>query len=230
MIPIFIICKDRVTVLQKCIASYEKLGDVEIIIIDNGSTYPPMLEWQLQCPYKIYRNQPAGTTADISESVGNIIEHWYKTNDSPYYIVTDPDIELESPSPKLLEYYADILDKEWTAMVVGPMLRIDDIPDHFCLKEEMKASHILQFWHKTPIEYKESKLQKASIDTTFGMYRKGYKFRRLSPGIRVYEPYMARHLDWYIDTSNLTDEQEYYMAHASEVSSLTNHIKRGKPV
>lgn len=230
MIPIFIICKDRVTVLKQCIASYEKLGDVEIILIDNGSTYPPMIEWQLSCPYKIYRNKPLNNTADISESVGTIIDYWYKTNDSPYYIVTDPDIELEEPSPKLLEYYKEILGIERSAVCVGPMLRIDDLPEHFSLKKEMYASHILQFWGKPNYKYKESKIQPAAIDTTFGMYRKGFKFRRLNSGIRVHEPYMARHLDWYLDTNNLSEEQLYYFDHASQVSSMGNHLLRGVKV
>ena len=32
--------------------------------------------------------------------------------------------------------------------------------------------------------------------------------------IRTDFPYIARHLDWYIDSEHLTDEQAYYRLHA----------------
>ena len=28
---------------------------IEVILIDNNSTYPPLLEWYDKCPYKVHR-------------------------------------------------------------------------------------------------------------------------------------------------------------------------------
>lgn len=231
-LPIFIIVKDRITCLKRSLASFEKLGDVEFILIDTGSTYPPMIEWQRTCGYPIHKVVSTGSFADISEVIGDIIQRWFYTtkSTSKYYVVTDPDIELENPSPALIEYYKKVLELDPYITVVGPMLRIDDLPDHFGLKEDMIKSHKLQFWDRSSTEYDGVKIQGAAIDTTFGLYRRSFKFHRLNNGVRVHEPYMARHLDWYIDTNNLTEEEEYYFNHATQVSSMANHLKRGAPV
>src|SRR2546423_1829035 len=73
------------------------------------------------------------------------------------------------------------------------------------LKFVAAGRHYYQFWSKTPqeITWRDGVIQyqRAPIDTTFGMYRKGFTFRRQNPGLRVYAPYWARHLDWYIDPS-----------------------------
>lgn len=235
-IPVFIITRDRVSCLKQCLEGYKKLGDVEIVIHDNNSTYPPMVEYLKELEtqgIKVYYH-PVTTNDfnDISQEVANTIKDWYKTNDSPYYIVTDPDIELENPSPELLEFYIDVM-KQHNPTVVGCMLRIDDLPDHFVIRDEMVKSHMIQFWgeHRNNyiFEHNGIKCQRCAIDTTFGLYKKEFEFKRLNHGIRVYEPYMARHLDWYLDTNNLSEEQQYYIDHCNKkVSTLSGHITRGR--
>lgn len=231
-IPIFIITRDRVTPLKKSIASYIPLGDIEIVIHDNNSTYPPMIEYLKELEsqgIKVYRNPDASNTyAAIGEEVDNTIRYWYMINDSDYYIVTDPDIELESADPNMLKLYAKALKQFPQATVIGTMLRIDDIPDCFKFKETMIYSHKIQFWNHTPkTTVLGHDLLWCAIDTTFGMYRKGFRFRRLNLGFRSYAPYMARHLDWYQDSDNLTEEEQYYRDHASSVSTLSNYNKQG---
>jgi hypothetical protein len=233
MIPIFIITRDRVSVLQQCLPGYLALEDVEIIIHDNGSSYPPMLTYlkELEARGIKVRRYPAKVQdmAVISELVQNTIEEYYMDHDSEYYIVTDPDIELENPSPKLLEVYKNILTEYPGCICVGPMLRIDDIPDYFKFKNDMVHSHMLQFWDDSHNrrKFEDTLIQRALIDTTFAMYRKSFRFKRLNLGIRVHEPYMARHLDWYMDTDNLTTEQLYYKNHASNVSTMSMHLRNG---
>ena len=237
-IPIFIITRDRVSVLKQCIEGYKKLENIELVIHDNNSTYPPMLEYlnQLESEgIKIYKH-PTTTNDffDISEDVANTIDKWFEEtgSNSQYYIVTDPDIELENPCPDLLYFYIDALEVSGVP-VVGPMLRIDDIPDHFAIKDEMVASHNVQFWGKHREQYcydhQGVKVQRCAIDTTFGLYRRNFRFKRLNVGLRVYEPYMAKHLDWYIDTNNLTEEQKYHKDNCSKkISTLSAHIERGR--
>lgn len=235
MIPIFIICKDRCSCLKQCLIGYKKLMDVEIIIHDNNSTYPPMVKYLEELEeegIKVVRHPNAtNEMTDISKSVDITIEEWYKSNDSSHYVVTDPDIELENPTPELLSYYI-YLQQHFGVDVVGPMLRIDDLPTCFKVKDEMVASHMIQFWGPSRNRYcqveKGFKIQFCAIDTTFGVYPKSFRFRRLNRGIRVYEPFMARHLDWYLDTSNLDEEQQYYVDHCNKkVSTLSSHITRG---
>jgi len=61
----------------------------------------------------------------------------------------------------------------------------------------------------------------APIDTTFAIHRGGQPFRRLKKGVRVYHPYEARHLDWYIapEVSNA-----YRLASSSNISHWDNEF------
>lgn len=226
-IPIFLITCDRLTATQQTIASFyrEIHHPIEIVIHDNASSYPPFLAYldELEAQgVHVVRNERRAAHAEMLNGVRATVNAWYREHDAPYYVVTDPDIELESGPGDIMQFYAHLLQKHPRAQVVGPMLRIDDIPDTYPLKKEVIRRHTDQFWHKrpTPVPWKdaETTLQQAPIDTTFGMYRKGYAFRRLSQGFRTYAPYQARHLDWYLDPDSLTEDQRYYMEHASDVS------------
>lgn len=39
-----------------------------------------------------------------------------------------------------------------------------------------------------------------------------------SLSVRVFAPYSARHLDWYVDPNNITPCQEYYQLTSSDIS------------
>jgi len=226
-IPIFIISCNRVTVLQECINSFRKFiaAPFQIVIHDNCSSYVPLLNYLEQLEGEgvlVYRSSAKVNFDYELNNVSATIENWFNEHDAPYYIVTDPDIALVQQCDDIIDFYAHILDTNPSIEVVGPMLRIDDIPDYYPLKNEVIQRHNEQFWHKKPsfLKWKNCDVgfQEALIDTTFGMYRKSYKFHRLSKGYRTYQPYWARHLDWYLDPNKMTDDQKYYLKNASNVS------------
>ena len=225
-IPIFIITCDRLTVTQTIASFYREIAHpIEIVIHDNASSYPPFLDYldQLEAQgVRVVRSKKRVALAEMLNDVRGTVQQWFREHDAPYYVVTDPDIELEPGPGDILQFYAHLLRKHPSAQVVGPMLRIDDIPDSYPLKKEVLRRHTDQFWHKRPtkVAYNDGEafVQSAPVDTTFGMYRKGYPFRRLSQGFRTYAPYQARHLDWYLDPDALADDQRYYLEHASDVS------------
>ena len=61
---------------------------------------------------------------------------------------------------------------------------------------------------------------RADIDTTFALYRPLDR-RRHGEGraLRTGPPYVARHLPWYLDSSNLSAEDAYYREHADPTIS-----------
>jgi len=227
-IPVFYIARDRVGVLRKSLDSLAPFREqLQIVLHDNESSFPGMLEYLSELESqgaRVYSSKHTGSLEDISESVAQTIQRWFDDSKSraQHYVVSDPDIAFEDPPPDLLDIYRAILDRYSEAMVVGPMLRIDDIPDAYPLKEKVIQLHTEQFWHKEPVTVrilnKSIQIQQAPIDTTFGMYRRDFGFKRLNMGVRVYAPYAARHLDWYIDPANMQPDQVYYVNHASEVS------------
>jgi hypothetical protein len=64
---------------------------------------------------------------------------------------------------------------------------------------------------------------KAAIDTTFALHRAGEPFRRLKASLRVYEPYEARHLDWYISDAG---EDHYARTSSPAIAHWNNQSER----
>ena len=54
-LPIFINCRDRVTPLRDLVAWLERAGHQRIILVDNDSTYEPLLEFYEQSPHEVVR-------------------------------------------------------------------------------------------------------------------------------------------------------------------------------
>ena len=225
MIPIFIISFNRLESLKQSINSYLQIKDHQIVIHDTGSTYEPLLAYLgglERDGTTVYWNKPSISSDKDLNSVNETVQNFLSKNPSiDFYVVTDPDIALEPGCDDIFDFYKFAI-KTYELPVIGPMLRIDDIPDHYPLKEKVIRGHTAQFWSKQPINMtwnaRTLRYQPAPIDTTFAMYPRNLSFRRLRSGWRTYEPYWAKHLDWYIDPDNMTDDQKYYLQTASSVS------------
>jgi hypothetical protein len=59
----------------------------------------------------------------------------------------------------------------------------------------------------------------ALIDTTFALYRPFAQGGADGPAIRTGGKYVAKHLPWYENSSNLSPETEYYLKTSSSASS-----------
>tara|TARA_Y100000310_G_scaffold342719_1_gene447073 strand:- start:252 stop:1619 length:1368 start_codon:yes stop_codon:yes gene_type:complete len=215
VVPIFIITRDRLDSLRESIDSYHRdiKTPFEIVIHDNDSTYGPTIDFLKNLEKegtKVYWNKE-----NDLRSVNASISDWMERHKNvKYFVITDPDVALDSVAGNILEFYKALLKANRHAQVVGPMLEIDDLPDHYPFKREVVKSHYYQFWQHTPTtlgyDGKVCNVQRAAIDSTFGMYRRGYTWNGPVVGIRTYAPYSARHLDWYLDPDNLSEDQEYY--------------------
>jgi len=218
-IPIFIISHNRLGVLQQSIESYYAniVTPIQLIIHDNASTYPPLLEYLSELEKNgatIYRHPENPPLDQMFLNVAATIADWLSKNDADFYIVTDPDVTLDCTNPDILEFYAWLLQQLPDVVVVGPMLRIDDIPEFYPKRDRVIKKHMAQFWSHLPrtVAWKRRcyHILPCPIDTTFGMYRADYPWQRWNLGIRTYAPYSAKHLDWYIDPANPSEDQVFY--------------------
>jgi hypothetical protein len=175
----------------------------EIFLIDNDSTYPPLLEYYKQTSHTvIYLGKNIGHTS--LWAAGVVDQHC----PDGYYVYTDPDVIPVPGCPlDVLEKFAGILDENGWCNKVGFGLKTDDIPDHYKFKDNVLRWE-QQFW-KYEIE---PGLFSAPVDTTFALYRQ--RSYSIYNSLRTGPPYVARHTDWYIDSQNLTEEEQYYRAHA----------------
>lgn len=221
---IFILSFNRLTVLRRAVRSFRKrVPWRDLVILDNGSDYRPLLEWYRWFEKKggtVLPGPPLGDDPDDLSRAAERIEAYKAEHPCDYYAVTDPDISLETARTDALTLFSTILDRHPEQKVVGPMLRIRDIPSHYPAREWALFHHKQQFWSQPPekfLQWKHKRIwyQISGIDTTFGLMRGDHIFQRAQPGIRVYHPYEALHLDWYLDPDNLAEDQKFYLQHGS---------------
>ena len=203
-IPVFIICRDRLDPLLKLISWLEEENLHDIILIDNDSSYPPLLEYLEETGYEVIRlNKNAGHTSPWSEG---IVELYAKNMP---FIVSDPDVIPDQGSHGAVRKFCELLTKYPERTKVGFGLKIDDLPDHYDLKTQV-ITWESQFWESTV----EKDVYDAEIDTTFALYRQNTPYT-LGPALRTGGRFVARHEPWYIDSGEISAELNYYRAHAS---------------
>ncbi len=223
-IPIIIISFNQLFYLKELVGFLRKHEYNNIIVLDNNSTYLPLLEYfnSIENDVKIYR---------LSKNYGHRV-FWkqkgvFKEYAKGYYVVTDPDVvPIDACPHDFLKHFKNILDANPEINKVGFSLKIDDIPNTNIEKETILKWEN-QFWKNQT----ENKNYIAKIDTTFALYRP----RAVKPiwldffkAIRVGHPYIAKHGGWYIDSNNLTEEQEYYVKTVNKSSSWLNTKGDGK--
>lgn len=216
-IPIIINNYNRLEYLIRLIHSLKIRGYKNIYVLDNNSTYPPLLDFYKKTDVNIiYLERNWGFRA-IWES-GIVKRFW-----NSYYVYTDSDMEIEKECPDdFLGYFMRILEKYPKCFKVGFGLKISNIPVSFQHKNEVIA-HEKQFWSKEL----EPGLYEASIDTTFALYRPytGTSANSKKLCIRTGTPYLIKHLPWYIDSKNITDEEKFYI---NSVTQSTHWTKINK--
>jgi len=216
-IPIVINNFNRLSYLLQLTNFLENCGFKTIIIIDNNSTYPPLLEFYNNCNYKVIRD---------GHNYGHLAlwkSGLYDKLKWNYFVYTDSDVLPVENCPKnFLEYFKSILEKESQLDKVGFGIKIDDLPDSFSLKKEV-VNYEREYWKNeiTPNIYD------APIDTTFALYKPLSNLKmghsHTLPSFRIGPPYLIRHLPWYVDSKNLTSEEQFYMETCNNSSSLGSH-------
>jgi hypothetical protein len=211
--PIFLIAFNRLEYLMQVVSWLETAGYTEIHIIDNDSSYPPLLEYLDTSPHHVHRMDKNYGHLVLWDSgrFDDIIMH-------RNFVLTDCDILPDEACPAdVVERLAVILARYPNFTKTGLSLRIDDLPDHYSLKPKVLEWEA-PFWeHKL----ENGTLYEAAVDTTFAYYRPGItpKDKRWWRSLRTAAPLAARHLPWYADTSKPSHEDIYYQTHLKEMSS-----------
>lgn len=218
-IPIIINNRNRVSSLALLISALETRGYQNIYIIDNDSTYPPLLEYYKSCPYKIFYLGYNAGYASLWHS--GLIKQFHHD----YFAYTDSDITPATECPAdFLQFFLDRLRSERNLYKIGLSLRIDDLPDCFELKAQVIAWE-RQFYNKPVDPF----FFEAVVDTTFALYKPGM-VHGANSYLRTYRsarPYELLHLPWYVDSKHLDAEEAYYRAHAETLTHWTS-IQAGR--
>lgn len=202
MVPVYVISFNRLTLLASTVDQLRRFPDVRPVVVDNCSTYPPLLDYLGRVDAEVVRlDVHLGKNAPWLSGLA--------PGGDPYYAVTDPDLDLGGCPDDLFEVLRAGLDRYPWALKCGPSLEIDDLPSECPWTADVVAWEG-QFW----ADRLDDRYFRAGIDTTLALYRRETPFDAATwteAGLRCDRPYTARHLPWYATV--VTDEDRYYVEH-----------------
>ncbi len=213
--PVIITVRDRLSCLKQLLSWLEGMGQNEIWLCDNASTFPPLVEFLKTTKHNVvYNNFNLGHRAPW---LSGLVP---KLGKEKYFIISDPDVVPDKNTPSdVFKLFEHVLHTNPKVDKVGFSLQINDLPDHFIHKSDV-ITWETQFWQNIyyPGYYT------APIDTTFAMYRPGSGHQN-GNSLRSAPPYTARHLPWYQDSANLSEEDAYYIEHSDHLITNWNSDK-----
>jgi hypothetical protein len=172
---------------------------LEVIIIDNDSTFPPCVEWLKNCPYKIEKmDSNRGPWAYDKTDL-------CKKYTDRFYFLCDSDISISTVPKDFPEHLMKGLEKSdpeiWK---VGLSFEINDLPDNIVTRQAI--NHEKAFWgNMTPFGF-----HKAWIDIGCTLHDREKKAHWYS-ALRADRPYTGKHLDWYMTKETLREEDLYFL-------------------
>lgn len=211
----FIINRNRYSCAKAMVEYLRQIPEINPIIIDNDSTYEPLLDWYATKPCEIdFVGKNSGEAVLwVTDRI-----NYYNLADGNY-IVTDPDLDLSEVPLDVVDVLRRGLVLHQWADKCGLGLRIDNIPESV-LKAEI-VNHEQANW-RDPLG---DNYYRAAIDTTLALYRSRiHSFECVRTGM----PYAAKHIDWYYtDYNSLPEDYIYYLnSIGNEHSHWSKEIKK----
>jgi hypothetical protein len=211
-VPVFIISFNRLSYLKALTETLEQRGFENLTIIDNASTYEPLLEHLEHTPHRVVR---------LDQNLGHLAL-WRSGRFDPIikrerFILTDCDVVPGQDCPNdITSFLNTVLDRYPNHTKVGLSLRIDDLPDYYRYKQRV-IEWEKPFWE---MQLADGHYE-AAVDTTFALYRPnvGCDEDRWWRSIRTAPPYSAQHMPWYENTDIVSDEELYYQRHVKGIST-----------
>jgi hypothetical protein len=229
-IPIFIISWNQYTYVKSMVEQLLQYPNMKIYIIDNASTYTPLLEYLKQIDGQnnikvLYQPENYGHRVyerpEIYELGGEM------------YIVTDPDLKLNPKMPKNFLEIMSGLSEQYKTNKIGLALDIkNDIDTTKTLNGQPGVTFAInesKYW-EDPIKDPKYELYRAPIDTTFALINKKYRILgKMDNSIRIAGDFTAVHRPWTIanKTEVPAEEMEYYLK-AGNKSTTINLWKNNK--
>ena len=204
--PIYVLNFNLVSYLRKLISWLLRAGYRNIIILDNHSTYPPLLQY-----YAALAPRPEITVIrrDENDPKPVVWDEHLRAQSGPF-VLTTGDVVPDSCCPDdVVAHLASHLRANPQLYKAGLGLRIDNLPKSYVHRDKVLVKQS-EYWRAPAARG----LFLAPIDFTFALYRGGGNFE-FDPAARTSWPYLARHEPWYSNSSERTEEECYYAANIS---------------
>lgn len=210
MIPVVINNRNWLTTTKNMVEHLLELGYTNIHILDNASTYPPLLEYYNSLADNLhvtvhYMGQNIGHQALWKYGILNMFKN------HQYIAYTDSDIELNPDTPTGFIETLVTLAKDYRAEKAGLAIQYLDIPHN---KGNDASRRIEERYWTKQLPHPKYEVYDAYIDTTFAVVKTDSTYAWSHKAVRVAGDFTCRHTPWYIDWNNLKEEQQYYFDHA----------------
>jgi hypothetical protein len=210
-IKVFIVMYNRLN-WPKQMAEFLSDTGCEVILVDNKSTYQPLLDWYKTCPYKTHL---------LKHNYGERV-FWdsglFNEYKDEYYVVSDHDLDLSNLPNDYIDKMKIGLDGNQTITKCGLSLQLNDLPETNYGKIARGCE--LKYWETKD----DNGYWIAGVDTTFALYDRkrqgnGWDYGdKFYYGIRTPEPYTAKHLPWYFDLESINNEEErWYQSNSDKL-------------
>lgn len=216
-IPIVLLNRDRLYPLIEQVAVLRSKGYNNIIIIDNQSTYEPLLGWYKVSGVDVFYNNLTENSCHAFRDLVTIQHPKFMEIISDWYVFNDSDIiPLESVPDNFIEDLVNYA-KKYNKTKVGMSIKIDDINLNYPLNAWVH-SYESGYW-TNGITDGNVELYPHPIDTTFAVHGPGVLPTWSNDTLRVGVPYIVKHAPFYYDPNNLPDDELYYLKHMNKQSS-----------
>lgn len=192
---IFLNVRDRVSELRRLVAWLECAGHDQITLLDNASTYEPLLDYLKASPHEVVW---------LGENLGSqALWRADMVPDAEPFVYSDPDILPTDDCPlDLVDHLAEVQQRH-NVDKAGVGFYLDDVP----------GSMVSLDWER--ILMADDKqiapgVFASPVDTTFAVYRAGAPSNHNA--VRTGAPYLARHASWY--SVQPDEEERYYLERA----------------
>lgn len=189
--------------MKKLIDDLKFRGYKNIIVLDNLSTYNPLLDYYKNSNVEVvFLEKNFGFDALWKCGL------WEKQFKNSFYVYSDPDmLPIKECPDDFLRFFKFLLHKYRKVDKVGFGLKIDDLPDHYSLRED-----VIKWESKIYQSSAERNVFFAKVDTTFALYRPNSRgVASETESIRTKGLFMARHLPWYENSKQISSEIQFYM-------------------
>jgi hypothetical protein len=233
IVPIVIPTFNTVSYLKSMIDQLEERAWTNIIVADNNSTYPPMVE---------YLNKLSDThnVVLIGENLGPRVFTENKeicSNMPKYFIVTDPDLIFNKSMPiTAINKMRRIVDM-YDVSKAGLAIEIYDPEERARFFDADQVDRWERnYWSRKIERYPEKDpLYAAPIDTTFCLYNRDKFLSEIdsvagrmtcnTSALRIAGRFTCQHMGWWKDQPLTKEEHEFYK-NTHTWSSTENEKKR----
>lgn len=212
-LPVVIPTFNNYTYLKNMVNFFSARG-FDVIVLDNGSTYEPMVKYLEELSQIYYVLVQPGNPGPRDFYFNKAIYNWLPQ----YFFATDPDLEFDRKMDRESMLHLVELSEIHGAFKIGSALRIDMIfPNVLDDVMNYNGSRITirgieQGYYNSPIASTQTgdTIYIAAIDTTFALHNKKFHTEFMAANLRVDGRYAAIHYGWMRTPPMPAEEYEFY--------------------